>query len=462
MKVLFVYPDINVKGGALSYHFGLGTLSAFLKQSGHETNLQYLYGDYDIKPLIKKIKEFKPDLIGITTVSFQYKYIKRILKDIKSYGIFTICGGPHVSLAPWELEKTEGLDAICVGEGESPLLELVNKLASGEDITNIKNIWIKKDGKIYSNPCRPLIENLDALPFGDRELFNFQEIVDSDYDRAVFMSSRGCPYSCNYCCNSGLRKIQEGKYVRFRSISNIIAEIKNVVTKYKVKSVYLNDDVFTINKDYVEEFCEIFKKEIGYPFEINTRVENLTLDILSVLKDAGCYRVAMGIEQGNEKFRSEVLNRHMSNQKIEDAFTLAKQVGIKTKTFNIVGFPFETFDIHMDTVRLNRKIQPSSLVIYVFEPYPGTPLYDICVKNNFIEKEREEEEFVSRTDTILKMPMFPRGQILNCYRNFTWRVYVGKSFKKALLYKIYYSRYGEFLIKLLSPFKKIIQRFAVS
>jgi len=90
MKVLFVYPDINVKGGALSYHFGLGTLSAFLKQSGHETNLQYLYGDYDIKPLIKKIKEFKPDLIGITTVSFKYKYIKRILKDIKSYGIFTI------------------------------------------------------------------------------------------------------------------------------------------------------------------------------------------------------------------------------------------------------------------------------------------------------------------------------------------------------------------------------------
>jgi radical SAM superfamily enzyme YgiQ (UPF0313 family) len=460
MKILFVYPDINVKGGALSYHFGLGSLSAVLKKAGHKTSLQYLYGNYNIKPLIDKIEEFKPQLIAITTVSFQYKYIKRMLAEIKSYNIFTICGGPHTSLAPYELERTEFLDAICIGEGEYPLLELVNKIENGQDVTDIENIWVKKDGKIYQNPSRPLIEDLDSLPFGDRELFDYQKVVNSDYDRAIFMSSRGCPYSCAYCCNSGLRDLQSGKYVRFRSIDSVIAEIKEVLSKYRVKSVYLNDDVFTVDKKYVEEFCKLYKTEIGYPFEINTRVESLSSEMLQNLKDAGCYRVAMGIEQGDEKFRKEVLNRKMSNEKIEKAFELTRQIGMRTKSFNIVGFPLETYDIHMETVKLNRKVQPSSLVIYIFEPYPGTPLYDLSLKNHFIENDTDKE-FISRTDTILNMPDFPRGQILNCYRNFAWRVYWRKSLRKAMLHKIYYSKYGEFLIRLLSPLKKIVRKFAM-
>ena len=461
MRILFVYPDINVKGGALSYHFGLGSLSAVLKKAGHETALQYLYGDYDISPLVNKIKQFTPELIAITTVSFQYKYIRRMLSEIKQFGIFTICGGPHVSLAPWELEKTDGLDAICIGEGEYPLLELVNNLQSGDDITKIQNIWVKKDGQIFTNPNRPLIAELDLIPFGDRELFNYQEVINSDYDRAIFMCSRGCPYSCAYCCNSGLRKLQDGRYIRFRSIDNVIAEIKEVVSKYKVKSIYLNDDVFTEDYKYVSDFCRKFKSEINYPFEINTRVEFMTENMVKNLKDAGCYRIAMGIEQGDEEFRKKILNRRMSNQKIEQAFLLVKNAGIKTKSFNIVGFPFETYDIHMETVNVNRKVQPNSLVVYIFEPYPGTPLYDMCVKNNFIKEDSEERDFISRTDTTLDMPQFSRKQILNCYRNFAWRVYWKKSLKKALLHKAYYSKYGEFLIRLLSPFKKIVQKFAM-
>jgi len=464
MKVLFVYPDINVKGGALSYHFGIGSLSAVLKKAGHETALQYLYGSYDIKALLEKVKQFEPGILAITAVSFQYKYIKKMLAEIKNiHGskIFTICGGPHISLAPLELEKTLGLDAICIGEGEYPLLELANKLQSGEDITNIENIWVKKDGKIYQNPNRPLISDIDSLPFGDRGLFNYREIVNSDYDRAIFMCSRGCPYSCTYCCNSGLRGLQEGKYVRFRSIENVLAEIKEVISNYNVKYIYLNDDVFTENREYVSNFCSRYKEEIGYPFELNTRVEHLTPEMLQSLKDAGCYRVAMGIEQGDEKFRREILNRRMSNEKIEAAFELTKKAGIRTKSFNIVGFPFETYDIHMETVKINRKVQPSSLVVYVFEPYPGTPLYDMCIKNHFIEEDSQDMDFISRTDTTLNMPGFTRKQILKCYRNFAWRVYRGKSYKKALLHKIYYSKYGELLIRLLSPFKKIVRKFAM-
>jgi anaerobic magnesium-protoporphyrin IX monomethyl ester cyclase len=465
MKVLFTYLDFNVKGGALSYHFGLGSLAAVLKKAGHETSLQYLYGSYDIKPLLEKIEQFKPDILAITTVSFQYKYIKKMIAEIKSiYGsrIFIICGGAHVSLATWELENTEGLDAICVGEGEYALLDVANALQAGGGITAIPNIWVKKDGRIFENPNRPLLEDLDSLPFGDREMFGYQAVVDSDYDRAVFMSSRGCPYSCAYCCNSGLRKLQPGHYVRFRSVDSIIAEIKEVITNYKVKSIYLNDDVFTIDTKYVREFCEKYKKEIGYPFEINTRVEYLKEEMVGALKDAGCYRIAMGIEHGDEEFRKKVLNRRMKNEDIEKAFAFARNAGIKTKSFNIVGFPFETAAIHMETVKLNRRIQPNSLVIYIFEAYPGTPLYDMSIQNNFITREEDGREFISRTDTRLTMPQFTRKQILQCYSNFAWRVYWKKSIKKALLHKVYYSRYGEFLIRILAPLKKRVQKIAMN
>lgn len=153
MKILFVYPDINIRGGALSYHYGLGSLSAVLKNAGHETDLQYIYGTYDAGPLISKIEKYKPDVVGITTVSFQYKYIKRLLKDISHFKIFTICGGPHISLMPDELRNTEHLDAVCVGEGEYALLELVNALENGTDITSIKNIWVKKIIKFMLIPA---------------------------------------------------------------------------------------------------------------------------------------------------------------------------------------------------------------------------------------------------------------------------------------------------------------------
>lgn len=460
MKILFVYPDINVKGGALSYHFGLGILSACLKKAGHDTSLVYLYGFYDPKQLLDKVEVYRPDIVAFTTTSFQYKYIKRMIAELEGKDVFTICGGPHVSLAPYELESTPGLDAVCIGEGEEAIVELADKLQASEDITGIKNLWLKdSQGNISRNEQRPFITDLDSLPFGDKELFDYQKIIDSDYDRAVFMTSRGCPYSCYYCCNSGLRNLQKGKYVRFRSIDNTISEIKEVIESYDVKNIYLNDDVFTVNRQYVSDFCKQYKEKIGYPFEINTRVENLSEGMLKELKDAGCYRIAMGIEQGDEDFRARTLNRSMSNDKIREVFRLTKEIGLRTKSFNIVGFPFETYDIHMETVKLNRQVQPSSLVVYIFEPYPGTRLYDICVENGFIED--EDREFISRTDTTLRLPTFPRKQILNCYRNFAWRVYWGKNLRKALLHKIYYSKYGEFLIRLLAPLKKIVRKFAM-
>ena len=237
-------------------------------------------------------------------------------------------------------------------------------------------------------------------------------------------------------------------------MEHVIREMEGVLAKYRVKVIFMEDDTFTLREKLVYEFCDQYKKRINIPFMMHTRAETVKPDMFKKLREAGCYRVAIGVESGNPHIRKTVLNRKMSNEQIIDAFKVAKNVGMVTKSFNIVGFPFETEAHFKDTIKINQKINPDLLVINTFDPYPGTKLYDVCRENGFLTDRDDSEAFIPRTDTILKMPQFPRERILKCHRNFAFNVYKKNSLIKAILYRIYYSRYGEHLIKLLSPIKK--------
>ncbi|MCX6992709.1 MAG: radical SAM protein [Kiritimatiellaeota bacterium] len=462
MKVLFVYPDIGVRGGARSYQFGIGMLSAVLKAHGHETRLHYMFGAYDPAPLKQTLAAYQPDLIAFSAVSPQFRFVKQIFKDLQPFPAFTILGGHHATLAPECLESIEGLDAICIGEGEYPLLELAETLQKGGDPRAIRNLWVKtRDFGLVKNPTRPFMEDLDALPFPDRELFDYQPIINSDFHTALFMFSRGCPYDCTFCSNHALRTRQEGKYVRFRSVASCLREIREVLGRYAVRSLYFNDDCFTARRDFVDAFCARYKQECALPFAINARPETLNDDVCRVLKAAGCHRVSIGIESGSESFRREVLGRRQSNDRIAEAFAACRRAGIKTKSFNIVGFPHETPAIFQETVDLNARIQPDSVIIGIFEPYPGTKLAEVCLQEGFIPKDQPDTWFMGRMDTILTMPNFPRREILRCFRNFAFNVYKRHAPLKALFYKIYYSPVGERLIRALAPVKDVLRRLVM-
>ena len=228
MKILFVYTDINTMGlGARSYHFGIGILSAVLKQQGHKTNLFYTQNESKLFQLSSKIQTFQPEIIGFTSDTTQFPYIKKIISKLKPLQIFTILGGCHASLSPDSLAEIDGLNAICIGEGENTLCELVQALEHNQDIQHIRGLWYKTEkGEIIKNATRPFISNLDLLPFSDYELFDYQKIIDSDYGRLSFMLSRGCPFGCTYCSSPMMGKIQEGTYVRFMSVDRAIDELK--------------------------------------------------------------------------------------------------------------------------------------------------------------------------------------------------------------------------------------------
>lgn len=490
MKVLFVYPDINVRGGARSFQFGVGLMSAVLKARGHQTRLHYLFGGYDSTALQKSIADWRPDLIAFSAVSPQYHYVRRLFRDLQPFNAFTILGGQHATLAPECLEEIEGLNAVCVGEGEYPLLELADSLVNGKVNYKIPNLWFKTSGHVpvgavlaqpaqtgvasdapteenflvtdpLRNETRPFIENLDTLPFPDRELFDYQRIIDSDFSTALFMFSRGCPYDCTFCSNHALRQKQPGRYVRFRSVESALEEIRRVTGRYRMQTLYFNDDCFTAQKAFFDEFCARYPREFSFPFDVNARPETLNDNICRQLKEAGCRRVSIGIENGSEQFRREVLGRRQSNEQIAGAFAACRKAGLKTKSFNIVGFPCETPAIFQETVNLNRRIQPDSVIIGVFEPYPGTKLAEVCLKEGFIGKDASETCFVGRRDTVLNMPQFPRGEILKCFRNFAFNVYRQKAPFKAMFYRAYYSTLGEAVIRFLSPLKTFIRRYVM-
>jgi len=459
MKVLFVYTDINVRGGAKSYQFGVGMLSAMLKKHGHETRLFYMYGRYRPERLKQEIAFWQPDVIAFSAVSPQYPYVQKIFRDLAPFPAFTILGGHHATLAPQCLEEMDGLDAICIGEGVHPLLDLVEALKVKRAPEDIRNLWIKKkDGTILRNPARPFAENLDELPFCDRELFEYQQIIETDFQTALFMFSRGCPYQCTFCSNHALRQKQEGAYVRFRSVESCLQEIREVTTRYRVAALYFNDDCFTAQRQFVIRFCEAYRLEFNLPFDINARPETLTDEMCRILAEAGCRRISIGIENGSEKFRRDVLGRNQSNDRIVEGFANCRKHGIKTKSFNIVGFPFETPEIFQETIDLNARINPDSVIIGIFEPYPGTKLNELCLAEHFIDPARVGDQFVGRTDTILNMPRFSRRAILRAFRNFAFNVYKRHSLKKAIFLRVYYSRYGEFLVRLLAPVKNLLRR----
>ena len=463
MKILFVYPDINIKGGAKSFHYGTGIISAFLKQHGHETDLHYMHPTYNLEALEDKISVYKPNLIAFSATSPQFKYVEQILNEIHlDSNIFTICGGAHVTCVPECIESIPRLDSICVGEGEYPTVELADALEKGEDITGIPNLWIRLNGKMYKNQSRSFVQDLDGLPFPDREIFDYQAIIDSDFDTAFFLFSRGCPFKCTYCANHALRRVSDDKYSRYRSVDSAIKEIKEVTQNYRVKAVFVCNEVFGLNKKWAFEFCEKYKESnIGIPFDVNTRIETITEELCHKLKDAGCRRLNMGIESGNPYIRNEVLKRKMSNEQIIDGYRIAKEAGLKTKSFNIVGFPHETPERFQDTIRINQIINPDTVILGIFDPYPGTMLHEECKKNNLFSNRMNEKTFIPRTDTVLDLPNFSRKEILSCYRNFAFNVYKKHSLKKAIIYRIYYSDYGEWLIRILAPLKKIFRRLAM-
>ncbi len=396
MKILFIYPNA---GSQLGFNYGLAHLSAVLKSAGHDVALLQLCEEISALPsrktFINAVKREDPDLVGFSVVTNQWAYtLKLAAWTREATSVPLICGGIHAMAAPEEILNSGLFDYILRGEAENALLELVNKLDRDEDISTVDNLGFLRKGKIQINPVRAL-PDIGRLPFKDYDIFDFQKIIDAKKGWVGLMASRGCPFACTYCFNHHMVKIyrndlncsfQALNYIRHVAVDDIIAEINYLCNHYNgIKMFIFDDDLFSYYKDYVKAFCTAYKETSQLPFVVNAHVGFFDTDRADDLASANCRIVKLGVESGSPRIRKRILNRHMSNTAIINAIQTAKDAGLHSSVFLMIGLPGETEDDVMATIKLMAESLPGRFRWSFFFPYPGTTAHEISRKEKLID-----------------------------------------------------------------------------
>ncbi len=354
-------------------NLGLMSVSAYLQRAGHEARI---FVDVQGTNAFAEVEAYRPQVIGFSVTTGMHHWgldFARRYKE-KHPDVVVLFGGPHPTFYPKMIEHPV-VDYICVGEGEEAVDELGRALDGEGDAAHIANIHTKRDGQIIRNPLRPLISDLDSLPFPDRTYYDRYPITARETSKN-FLSGRGCAYRCNFCANHTMMKLYHGKgrWVRFRSAENVIEEIKQVKANYPVRFVGFSDDILIVNRKWLYPFLELYKKEIGLPFLSTVRANLVDEELVIALKEAGCISTVFGVESGVERIRNEVLAKKVDDEHIYEAARLFRKHKIHFGTYNMLGLPGETLDDAFETVKMNARIRPDFPWCSVLQPYPGTEI----------------------------------------------------------------------------------------
>ena len=433
VSVLLVYPDYNAGDTALNnsggnYQEGLASISAVIKEGGHDCKLFHMLYPHTEKEFKKKLLEFDADIVGFTVRTSAFEDVKKYSKWAKEAGAkFVYGGGYHALLVPDEVMAVDGMDGVSLGEGEYPTLDLCNRLKNDEEITDLTGFYFKlPDGTVIKNAVRPLIEDLDQLPLPDFELFDYKNLSTTKLDTILVMMSRGCLFSCTYCGNSQFRNIypNKQKYCRFRSPDKAIAYLKRILEKYpNIRYVNFRDAIFNMYPEWFDKFIEMYTEEVGLPFTCNLRLDALTEDTVRRMADAGCYLIEVGVESGDEEIRKKYLHRYMTDEQMINAFHWFHKYHITGLAYNIIGLPYEDLSKALKTVKLNARLKSDKAIPNIFTPYPMTILADIAKEAGEVPKTIDASKRV-----FLIQKQFPAYQVLFVRDYFLF--YINK-YKKA-------------------------------
>lgn len=471
MKVLFVCSTDDVQSvqkplrSWSRVQFGISYISSILKSNGHQTQLVVLGSSQWKKStnlLSATIEVFAPQLVCFTSVCSQYAFIEKMANLIKSQWpeTYLVIGGPHATLSPDEAINGP-FDSVCIGEGEFPALELCDQLEQKIEPHGIANLWIKSlKGEIEKNVTRNFIQNLDKLPFPDREMWKPWINAKLDDEISVLLG-RGCPYNCTYCSNHALKKVANGSYVRFRSPENILQEVIYIHQNYQYRKIYFEVETIAVNKAWMIELCNLLKNfnytiNNAISYGCNFRISSQSMDekLFIAMGQANFTRINIGLESGSERIRRDILKRNYSNSDFLEVVSLARKHGLKVFVFNMIGLPDESLNEHMDTVRLNREFQPDGHFTGIFYPYPGTELYNTCIQKGFLQGRLDIQR--ERMQPVIELPSFTKAQIQSAYTWFDYHVYKGhKPLTKLLLLVIMVKIRSNPITNLL--FRKIVQ-----
>ncbi|RLF16339.1 MAG: B12-binding domain-containing radical SAM protein [Thermoprotei archaeon] len=381
MRVLLVNPP--PPKGALSEelqapHIGLAYLAAVLEREGHKVWVidSHPLGLESLKLLPLIAKSINPDVVGLTSTTFTInqayeaaKAVKAALPDVK-----VLMGGPHVTFMDAEALSTGYVDAVIRGEGEETLLEVLSRIEEGRGLEGVKGVsYVSQRGAIKREPARPLIEDLDSLPYPSYDHLPLEAYRSFGLKPTLpILTSRGCPFRCKFCVSW---KIYQGRY-RQRSPKNVVDEIEHHVERYRVTDFSFVDDLFTLSKKRVKEICrEIRSRGLEISWGCSARVDTIDAELLREMRKAGCHTVYFGVESGSQRVLDS-MGKGFSSSKTEEAFKLCKRLGLSTVASVILFWPDETREEVKETLRFVRRLDADLAQFCIATPFPGTDLFE--------------------------------------------------------------------------------------
>ena len=367
---------------------GVAYIAAYCEKEGYNVQIYDEIPDSH-KTLSDTLKSYKPDVVGISCMTATYTRARNYAKEIRETlpNVPIVFGGVHPTVATEETLKNDFVDFIVCGEGEETFVEFLQKHGSNCDYSKIAGLAYKKEGKISINRPRPVLEGLDSLPMPARHLFPMDYYTQRWnwprgywYKTANMMSSRGCPYDCNFCGS----KSMFGRSFRACSTKRTVDEIELLVKTYGFECISFSDDTFAINKKRAIEIChEVKRRKIKAVYRYQLRANTCDEDLIKELKEAGCVHIDIGAESGSDEILKE-MKKGITVKQIKDAIAMIKKYKIHTGVTFIIGSPGETMQDIEATRELAYEIDADYTQFFIMTPYPGTELYSYAKENKLI------------------------------------------------------------------------------
>jgi len=368
-------------------------LASIARREGHSVGLAFsaaLFADryhLDLPPLaalfddrravLDAIRAQSPQVLAFSSLTNNHAWMLGIAREAKQLlpGLKVVFGGCHPSAAPDACLASEEIDYVCVGEGDVALPRLLRALQEGGPHGPLPNLRYRDDtGEVVRGVQLPFFEDLDALPFFEKDLWEEYIRVGDHY---MTMASRGCPYRCTFCFNNSFSQLPDGargKYVRRRSVDHMMGELLQAKRRYRLRMVDFEDDIFTMDKRWLRAFLDRYKREIRRPFQCLTHARFVDREITTWLRDAGCEVVQMGVQSADEEYRKQQLRRHEDDSQLLRAIDALNQSGIKLKIDHIFGLPGEPFGAQETARRIYAAHTPARIDTFWATYLPGTEM----------------------------------------------------------------------------------------
>lgn len=398
---------------------GLAYIASYLEQNGHEVQLiDAIVDNLGTQDMQNRLEKFSPELVGITAMTSTLEGSLEAARIAKKSGAKIVFGGAHMSAYPKETLSHDYVDFGVIGDGEVPMVQLIEALEGKMSFEDVQGLVYKDDPEVKSNG--PFVQmDLDVLPSPAYHLLplnKYSSIISSKL-MTTMITGRGCPYRCGFCFTQ-----PTDKFYRMRNPVKVVDEMEMLMDKHGINEIMFYDDTIAVNRKHIEDICnEILTRKLKIRWESPCRVDDVDHDLLKLMAKSGCFRLRFGVESGNPQIL-KLMNKKIELDQVETVFKDCKKLGIETFAYFIIGYAQENERTIQDTIDFSKRIEPDLVMFTVATPYPFTHLYRLAVKEKLFEGEYWKEFTLGqRTDRI---PYFVKDSdewVKKAYRQFYFR-----------------------------------------